>query len=309
MAMITTVKALTPRLLQSTSTPLGRRTSRMLAGLLALVSFFWLPSVLGWSATGHRLTCDVAESQLTDGVKARIQELMQALPDDQREDLFEGKMLTFSDLCTWADQVRPLKAYRSVASWHYVNIDRSAATVNYDKCATGCLLTAIETHIGLLKQTELSPWPRLQSLMFLSHWIGDLHQPLHVSFFEDLGGNRARVTGYDACSNLHRVWDFCLVATTGKSRSDLLAELVTLPGAKAFDQGTVLSWAQESMDLVTHPRVQYCRKIGETCEPWSAKSYGLSPDYQAINWPVAKQRLAQAGFRLAGLMNRLMAAP
>jgi len=235
--------------------------------------------------------------------------LMQALPDAQRDDLFDGKALTFADLCTWADQVRPLKQYRSVASWHYVNVARDASSVNYDKCVTGCLLTAIETHIGLLQQTELSPWPRLQSLMFLSHWIGDLHQPLHVSFFEDLGGNRTQVTGYDDCANLHGVWDFCLVSTTGKSRSDLLVELLALPGAEGFDQGTALSWAQESMDLVTHPRVQYCRKSEVGCAPWSTQRYALSPDYQAINWPVAKLRLAQAGYRLAGLMNTLMAAP
>ena len=82
-----------------------------------------------------------------------------------------------------------------------------------------------------------------------------------------------------------------------------------LPGADGFDQGTTLSWAQESMDLVTHPRVQYCRKTDSGCQPWARQRYALSADYQAINWPVAKRRLAQAGYRLAGLMNRLMAAP
>ena len=249
-----TVKAIKPRFQNRVKPTLARQTRRAIAGVIALTSCLWLPAALGWSATGHQLTCEVAESQLTDPVKARIQVLMQALPDAQREDVFEGKALAFADLCTWADQVRPLKQYRSVASWHYVNVARDASTVNYDKCVTGCLLTAIETHIGLLQQAELSSWSRLQSLMFLSHWIGDLHQPLHVSFFEDLGGNRTQVTGYDDCANLHGVWDFCLVATTGKSRSDLLTELLALPDADGFDQGTTLSWAQESMDLVTHPR-------------------------------------------------------
>lgn len=307
--MMVTVKPLKLWRQNRVKTILAEQTRGVVVGMMALASCFWLPAALGWSATGHQLTCEVAESQLTHQVKARIQVLMQALPDDQRQDLFEGNALTFADLCTWADQVRPLKQYRSVASWHYVNVERDATSVNYDKCVTGCLLTAIETHIGLLRQAELSPWPRLQSLMFLSHWIGDLHQPLHVSFFEDLGGNRTRVTGYDDCSNLHGVWDFCLVATTGKSRPELLAELLALPGADGFSQGNVLSWAQESMDLVTHPRVQYCRRSSEGCQPWSSQRYALSPDYQAINWPLARQRLAQAGHRLAGLMNTLMAAP
>jgi hypothetical protein len=307
--MMTTVKPLRPRLQNRAKNPFSRQARHTIAALMAVGSLLWLPAALGWSATGHQLTCEVAESQLSAEVRARIQGLMQALPDDQRTDLFDGKALTFADLCTWADQVRPLKQYRSVASWHYVNVARDASAVHYDKCVTGCLLTAIETHIGLLQQAALSPWPRLQSLMFLSHWIGDLHQPLHVSFFEDLGGNRTQVTGYEDCTNLHGVWDFCLVASTGKSRSDLLIELLALPGANDFDQGTTLIWAQESLDLVTHPRVQYCRKSESGCEPWSSQRYALSPDYQAINWPVAKLRLAQAGYRLAGLMNTLMAAP
>ena len=140
-----TVKAIKPRFQNRVKPTLARQTRRAIAGVIALTSCFWLPAALGWSATGHQLTCEVAESQLTDSVKARIQVLMQALPDAQREDVFEGKALAFADLCTWADQVRPLKQYRSVASWHYVNVARDASSVNYDKCVTGCLLTAIET--------------------------------------------------------------------------------------------------------------------------------------------------------------------
>ena len=50
---------------------------------------------------------------------------------------------------------------------------------------------------------------RLIALESLGHWVGDIHQPLHVSFEDDRGGNDIRVSG---CSkNLHAVWDNCLV--------------------------------------------------------------------------------------------------
>jgi len=29
---------------------------------------------------------------------------------------------------------------------------------------------------------------KLVSLKFLGHWVGDIHQPLHVSFADDRGG-------------------------------------------------------------------------------------------------------------------------
>ena len=38
------------------------------------------------------------------------------------------------------------------------------------------------------------------------HWVGDIHQPLHVSFEDDRGGNNIQVNGQ--CSgNLHATWD------------------------------------------------------------------------------------------------------
>src|SRR5262245_45147476 len=52
--------------------------------------------------------------------------------------------------------------------------------------------------------------PRLMALKFLGHFTGDIHQPLHMSFEGDLGGNQVNVSGL--CSrNLHSAWDTCLV--------------------------------------------------------------------------------------------------
>jgi hypothetical protein len=37
---------------------------------------------------------------------------------------------------------------------------------------------------------------KLASLKFLGHWVGDVHQPLHVSFADDRGGNEIEITGH-----------------------------------------------------------------------------------------------------------------
>jgi hypothetical protein len=47
--------------------------------------------------------------------------------------------------------------------------------------------------------------------------VGDIHQPLHISFADDRGGNYIRATG--VCGNaqdnsLHSVWDNCLIDKT-----------------------------------------------------------------------------------------------
>ena len=48
-------------------------------------------------------------------------------------------------------------------------------------------------------------------------WVGDIHQPLHVSFEDDRGGNSVLVTGL-CDANLHSAWDACLVLKSGDRR-------------------------------------------------------------------------------------------
>ena len=46
------------------------------------------------------------------------------------------------------------------------------------------------------------------SLMFLAHFLGDIHQPLHCGSVQDYGGNTIAVNWYNrTMTNLHRVWD------------------------------------------------------------------------------------------------------
>jgi hypothetical protein len=40
--------------------------------------------------------------------------------------------------------------------------------------------------------------------------VGDVHQPLHVSFEDDRGGNNITVVG-ECQGKLHAAWDSCLV--------------------------------------------------------------------------------------------------
>lgn len=263
--------------------------------------------VAAWSATGHELTCEVAAAHLTKAAMQEAKQLMQALPVAQQEALYDDGPFTFADLCTWADKVRPLKAYAGVSAWHYVNVDRTDETVNLNRCATGCILTAIKTHSDLLADKRNAAWTRLQALMFLSHWVGDIHQPMHVSFADDYGGNRTRVGGFEGCDNMHGVWDYCLIRDTGKDSAALLSELLALPFADEAISHEPMTWAQESFELAIHPRTQYCRKQNGSCQPWATRRYQLDASYQAMNWPVAERRLALAGHRLAGLLNTLLA--
>ena len=84
-------------------------------------------------------------------------------------------------------------------------------TITTATCLTApkCLFTGIAVDLELLR-TSHDDQAKLASLKFLGHWVGDIHQPLHVSFADDRGGNFIRES--EPCVNsLHTVWDVCII--------------------------------------------------------------------------------------------------
>jgi hypothetical protein len=50
-----------------------------------------------------------------------------------------------------------------------------------------------------------------KELRFLIHFLGDIHQPLHVATNADAGGNCEKTTGFPGSMELHASWDTALV--------------------------------------------------------------------------------------------------
>jgi hypothetical protein len=63
----------------------------------------------------------------------------------------------------------------------------------------------------VLASSGASEEERLEALKYLGHWVGDVHQPLHVSFEDDRGGNEVGISGGLCNWNLHAVWDRCII--------------------------------------------------------------------------------------------------
>ncbi len=103
----------------------------------------------------------------------------------------------------------------------------------------------------LALSTEVNDQLRL--LKSLGHWVGDVHQPLHVSFDDDRGGNFVAITG-PCRANLHAVWDNCIIEKKiGLDYADiaekLRAEITEEDRARwipaIVDTAAVVGWANE----------------------------------------------------------------
>ncbi len=173
--------------------------SAPIAGIAIILLALSANSVLAWGDTAHRIICEIAFKELNSQARAEVKRFIRLDP----------VFFTFSGSCTWADH--PRKRSRE----HFVNLPRTATQLENDSCplADKCVVTAIEVDLQIVVDAGASDANKLDALKFLGHWVGDVHQPLHVSFQDDRGGNRIKETG--PCSrNLHAVLNHALGGLT-----------------------------------------------------------------------------------------------
>jgi hypothetical protein len=144
----------------------------------ALASLAASPA-LAWGAYGHRTTAAIALENVTPRTRAEIRKLLHAAPQLVTP---ECPVKDLEDASVWPDCVRG-EGWRWAYTfpWHYQNISVCKPFDIKVKCLYGnCVTAQVERHARLLADRRLSSEQRLKSLIFLAHFVGDLHQPLHV---------------------------------------------------------------------------------------------------------------------------------
>ena len=160
---------------------------------------------------------------------------------------------------------------------------------------------------------------RAGALFFLGHWVGDIHQPLHISFSDDRGGNSITPIhgNFYESTHMHGVWDSGIIAqsvgTDGwRLFADRLAREITPAENDSWIASPPLAWAQESYNLTTRLEAQYCswRVVAgaQTCSR-IPQERTLTQTYQDEFRDDVMQRLQQAGARLAELLRRQLVVP
>ena len=137
------------------------------------------------------------------------------------------------------------------------------------------------------------------ALKFLIHFVGDVHQPMHVGRDGDRGGNNITVEWFGRTSNLHSVWDSGIIDHQGLSYTEYVAFLdrVTADEVTQWQSHPAAVWIQESQEL---REVAYGAMGSETVP-------SLSWDYVNEMRPHLERRMVQGGIRLAGVLNRVLA--
>lgn len=250
---------------------------------LALLFLAMSSPVHAWGPNGHRVVGRIAMNHLSEEAGRAIECLIGPQGLDQAS--------------TWADEIRSDPSWRKADPWHYISIDDHETLETTARDPNGDVLEAMQRFEAVLRDPQASGPAKQEALKFLVHFVGDVHQPLHVGRREDRGGNSIEVLWFDATTNLHSVWDSKLIENEQLSFSEL-AEFIDHPTQeeiRTWQSSTFVDWVKESKAFRERVYTLGDRK--------------LSYQYAFANMPLVKQRLVQAGVRLAGLLNSIFAQP
>ena len=295
------------------------RFRRTVVCLFLLTGLLSADEAFGWGNEGHRIICQIALDRLTPAGRAlvraieadlaTVQDPFDDCPGCQAAHPDDGRSMTFQVGCTWADEARR-DTFKDTAEYHYINVSRTFTTfdVTRDCAALDCAVVGLQRnaqYIALPPVNSAQRERRVLALRFLGHFVGDLHQPLHVGFAEDVGGNSIDVrwqTGSGTLDrSLHTVWDSEILRRAGLTNQmedgpALNGEITTAELAQwqTFD---ITAWAGESFALAQTKA--YLKPGGQRV----VDNDLLSDAYFQAAAPVVREQLKKAGVRLAHLIN------
>ena len=159
----------------------------------------------------------------------------------------------------------------------------------------GDVVQAINYSIDILKDKNISKDEKAFYLKLLVHFVGDIHQPLHVGRIEDRGGNDIKVKWFGQQTNLHRVWDSQIINSHQMSYTELSKDLpiLTLSEISMIKNDSVIVWLKESQKL--------SKSIYNDVE----NEINLGYFYKYKYLDKLKLRLLKGGVRLASILNKI----
>lgn len=250
--------------------------------LLAL--FLYLPFCsMAWGVLGHRIVGQIADSYLSKNAKKEIYKIL------------GNESIAMAS--NWPDFIKSDPAYAYLSPWHYINLKKGLTETEVKTYLAADTITDAYTKINWLvaqlKNKDLEQENKILYLRLLIHIVGDVHQPMHIGRYEDLGGNKIKLTWFKDSVNLHQVWDEKLIDFQQLSYTEYAAAInhTTKDQRKLWCAEPVSDWIWHSY--------QIAERIYADTKPNSRLSYQYNFKYvDTLN-----EQLLQGGVHLACLLN------
>lgn len=279
-----------------------------------LLATIFAPLMLAWGPTGHRVVAEIAQRHLKPAAREHIAQLLGSY--------------SLAEVANWADELRSEPRFDKYKKLHFATVPdgfKSYRDAKPDSC--GDIVAAIDALSAFLRTgsrndlftvkaltdksdgktsgacnpQETDPISAEAALRLLVHFMGDLHQPLHVGG-TDLGGNRVQVNWMNRWqTNLHSAWDDEMVDF---ERLDYLEyarflDHVSDADVAHWQMGDTIAWADEAVAMRAALYIFPDDKAPLT------GSHLVSYGYTSAQRGRMREQILKGGLRLAGLLNRI----
>ena len=240
---------------------------------LAVVLFMSSTRSFAWGSQGHSLVAEVAFHYMDETTKNNVMQYL-------------GGM-TIEEAANWMDAIKSDHANDYMKPYHYIDFEKGSKEVPVGDNIVTVLNSTLKDldHKETLSHDEIK-----RRILILFHLIGDLHQPLHIGYPSDKGGNMVQLNFMGAHgTNLHATWDSGIIEYKATSLSDVLnSKKYTSEEVAAMQKIDIIGWAKQSRSFLN--------------EAYSVKNNKADDAYIDAVYPIIKNQLLDAGIRLAGIL-------
>ncbi len=281
-----------------------------------------------WNAQGHMMIASIAYKQLSSKEKATLTNMLKAHPEykrkwkneyDEVKNEMELGMYLLIRASIWPDDIRsrehPGNSYHR-GPWHYINYEirfngADKTTVPQEEN----IVWAINNSMSTIQNKNSNPLDKSVHISWLSHLVGDMHQPLHAgSLYNDVypkgdrGGNDFFIKPNNKGLNLHYFWDAIMGASLNpRIAKNEATKLMANQGRKKFRNELkklkAVNWSCESFDLAKNIAYRSGKLKGSNSKQNAPK---VDKDYPKQARAVADVQVALAGYRLAEMLKKVI---
>lgn len=180
--------------------------SVMKKGIYFILLVFCSLKANAWSSKGHAIVAQVAFTYLDDATQKNVMSYLDGM--------------TIEEAANWMDNIKDDRSYDYMKPWHYANFAEGKAAEIFE--GANIMYQLHQTLKALKDKDKLSKAEIKLKILYLFHLIGDLHQPLHVGYGRDKGGNTVQLNYKGKGTNLHSFWDSGIIYYQSISLPDCL---------------------------------------------------------------------------------------
>jgi hypothetical protein len=229
-----------------------------------------------WGKKGHALVAEVAFNYLDANTKKIVLQYLDGM--------------TIEDAANWMNEIKSDQNYDYLKPLHYTNVEKEQKIVSNDEKN---IISSLQQTIKDLKNYKsLSKEEVKTKICILFHLVGDIHQPLHVGYGEDKGGNTVQIFFNNTGTNLHSLFDSGIIEYKGLTLQQCLnSKSYTKAEFSQIKKIDVISWANQSRSNLDGIYNNNGHKVDDI--------------YIDKNYVIIQEQILKAGIRLSSVLKNI----